>query len=105
MRGNVLERDGIVLPDAAPADDVAFGIGEGDRVFAPLVPHIAGSRAGAQRDSEMSEHIAGAGEGRQRESEKAENDEGPEGRGIIEQVDDQPAEAGETKTVEEGGKG
>ena len=39
------------------------------------------------------------------ESEKAENDEGTEGRGIIEEVDDQPAEAGEAKTVEEGGKG
>ena len=38
------KRNGVVLPDAALADDLAIGIGKGDGELAVLVPDITGAR-------------------------------------------------------------
>ena len=45
-RRNFFKRDGIVLADAASADDLAIGIGEGHGIFAATVPDIARAREG-----------------------------------------------------------
>ena len=39
-RGNLADGDVVILPNAAPAHDMAGSIREGDGIFAPLVPDV-----------------------------------------------------------------
>ena len=43
VRRNVRQRNGVVLADAAPPDDLAIGIREGHGKFAAPVPDVAGA--------------------------------------------------------------
>jgi hypothetical protein len=76
MGRDFLERNGVVLADAAPADDLAVGVGEGDGVLAAAVPDVAG-----------------AAERRQCEDEQADGEDEAEGRGVVGQVEHQAREA------------
>ena len=81
---NFLKRNGVVLADAAAADDLAIGIGEGHGIFAAAVPHIAG-----------------AGEGRQRIGQHDETGNDAEGDAVIEKIDDEALQPPDAEPLEE----
>ncbi len=85
---NFFKRNGVVLLDAALADDFAIGIGECDRKFAALVPDIAG-----------------AGKGRQGKGQKAEGKNHPKGGKIIDDIDQEAARARDLEPVNKRGIG
>ena len=87
-RRNFFKRNGVVLPDAALADDFAIGIGKGDGKFAALVPDIPDAR-----------------ERRQGKGQKAEGKHHPEGGKIINDVDQEAARAGDLEAVNKRGIG
>ena len=80
------KRNGVVLLDAALADDLAIGIGKGDGKFAVLVPDISEAR-----------------ERRQREGQEAEGENHPKGGTIIYNVDQEPARARHLEPVNKRG--
>ena len=82
---NLAQRNGVVLADAAAADDLAIGIGEGHRIFAAAVPHVAGTR-----------------EGRKGEGQKSEAENHAEGDGVIEKIDEDAANAAQPEAIDEG---
>ena len=85
---NFIKGNGVILPDAALADDLAIGIGEGDGKFPALVPHIAGAR-----------------KGRQREGQKTKGENHADGGAVIQQIDQEAARACDLEAVNKGGIG
>jgi hypothetical protein len=53
MRRDFLERNGVVLADPAPADDLAVAVGEGDRMLAAAVPDVAGAAERRQGEDQQ----------------------------------------------------
>ena len=81
--GNVRERNGVILADAATADDLTIGIGEGHGIVAAAVPDVAR-----------------AGEGRKGIGEQHEADDHPEGGGIIEKIDHDAPQAAQPEAFQ-----
>ena len=55
LRRNLVQWNGVVLADAALADDFAIHVGEGDGIFAAAVPPVAGAGEGRQRIGQQRE--------------------------------------------------
>ena len=88
VRWNVGQGNGVVLADAAAADDFAIGRGEGHGIFAAAVPHVAGT-----------------GEGRQGIGEQQEAEDHPESQAVVEEVDEDALHAPEAETLQEAAVG
>jgi hypothetical protein len=84
MRRDFVERNGIVLPYAAPADDLAIGVGHRDRILPAEVPDVAR-----------------AAEGRQRIHEEPQPEEHAEGRSVVDEIDDEPFQPADAEAVDE----
>jgi hypothetical protein len=87
-RGHFFQRNGVVLPDAALAYDLAIGIGEGDGEFPVLVPDVSEAR-----------------KRRQGEGQQAEGENHPEGGEIIEDIDQKAARSRHLEAVNKRGIG
>ena len=86
--GEILERHGIVVLDAAVADFVAVAVEKGDGEFGFLQPVVVG----------------GVAERRNRERQHQHQPAGPQRRRLRERLDQQPAPpAGDVEAVHEGG--
>ena len=87
--GELLERDGVVVPDAARADLVAVAVEEGDGELGLLQPVVVG----------------GFAEGRDRERQHQTQPADAERRAFRERLDQHPAPpAGDVEAVHEGGE-
>jgi len=60
VRWNFIKRNGVVLANAALADNFAIHIGKGDGIFTATVPHIAGSRKRRQSIGQQTKGKQGA---------------------------------------------
>ncbi len=87
--GEILQRDGIVVADAAGADLVAVAVEEGDRELAGLEPVV----------------LAGFAERRDRERERPDQRDGAEAQTLRHRLDEVPAPpAGDVEAVHEYGE-